>query len=68
MALTLRTDEELDAALSELSEKLRLSKQEVVRRSVLELHERQGHRARVDAVAAGVIVDYGEALDRLGTV
>lgn len=66
--MTLRTDAELDAALTELAERLRISKQEVIRRSVLELRERTSHRARIDAIGAEVMSEYAEALDRLGSV
>lgn len=68
MAMTLRTDPELDAALTALSERLGVSKQEVVRRVVLERHEQDAHRARVRTVAAEAITDYQDALDRLGSV
>jgi predicted transcriptional regulator len=68
MALTLRTDDELEQALSELAESQRLSKQEVIRRAVLEMRDRTGHRVRVDAIASEVMVEYAEALDRLGSV
>lgn len=68
MALTVRTDDDLDRALTELSETLRLSKQEVIRRAVLDLRDRSSHRARVDAIASDVLVEYAEALDRLGSV
>lgn len=66
--MTLRTDAELDAALTELAEILRVSKQEVIRRGVLELRDRHSHRARVDAIAHDVIAEYAEALERLGSV
>lgn len=66
--MTLRTDEELDAALTELAEREGISKQEVVRRAVLEKRDRTSHRARVDLIAGEVIVDYAEALERLGSV
>ena len=68
MAMTLRTDAELDAALNALAESEGLSKQDVVRRAVLELHHRKGHRAKVDGVADQVMIDYAEALERLGSV
>ena len=68
MALTLRTDEELDRVLSELAEAEGLSRQEIIRRAVLERYARSGHRARVDAIASEVLVEYAEALERLGTV
>ena len=68
MAMTLRTDEELEQALSDLAESQGLSRQEVIRRAVLDMRDRTGHRARVDAIAADVMVEYAEALERLGTV
>lgn len=68
MAMTVRTDEELDRALTELAAALRISKQEVIRRGVLELRDRTSHRARVDAIGAEVMAEYAEALDRLGSV
>jgi predicted transcriptional regulator len=68
MAMTLRTDDELDRALTELAEAEGVSRQEVIRRAVLEKRDRAGHRARVDAIASEVIVEYAEALERVGTV
>lgn len=66
--MTLRTDAELDAALTRLSERRGMSKQEVVRRAVLAEAERDDHRSRVDRLSAEVMTDYAEALQRLGTV
>jgi predicted transcriptional regulator len=43
MAMTLRTDDELERARTELAEAEGLSRQEVVRRAVLERYERAGH-------------------------
>jgi hypothetical protein len=66
MALTLRTDEQLDAALDALAASEGASKQEVIRRAVLERYERQGHRALVDESAARLKDQWGDVLDRLG--
>lgn len=66
--MTLRTDAELDAALTELAETLRISKQEVVRRSVLELRERTSHEARVAESSRRMLEQWGPVLDRLGSV
>lgn len=44
MAMTLRADERLERALDELARSEGLSKQEIVRRAVLERYERAGHR------------------------
>ncbi|WP_244931790.1 CopG family transcriptional regulator [Nocardioides sp. W7] len=64
--MTLRTDEELDRVLTELAELEGLSRQEVVRRAVLEKYERDGRRARVDAVSNEMLERWGDVLDRLG--
>jgi predicted transcriptional regulator len=53
MAMTLRTDEELDRALTELAEAEGISKQEVIRRAVLERHARGGRQARLEAEIRG---------------
>ncbi len=68
MALTLRTDEELEQALAALAKSEGLSRQEVIRRAVLERYERAGHRARVEASADKLIDRWGDVLDRLGSV
>ncbi len=68
MALTLRTDEQLEQALAALSESEGLSRQEVIRRAVLERYERAGHRDRVEASAGRLIDRWGDVLDRLGSV
>lgn len=68
MALTLRTDEELDQALAALAASEGLSRQEVIRRAVLERYERSGHRARVGASADRLVERWGDVLERLGSV
>jgi predicted transcriptional regulator len=68
MALTLRTDEELEQALAALSESEGLSRQEVIRRAVLERYERAGHASRVAESADRMIERWGDVIDRLGTV
>ena len=64
--MTLRTDDELDAALTLLAEKEGISKQQVLRQAVLRWADEADHRRRVDSAAARVLVDYAETLDRLG--
>ena len=64
--MTLRTDPELDKALSELSAAGGISKQDVIRRAVLRQHAEMDRRAQVDAIMGDVLVDYADALDRLG--
>jgi predicted transcriptional regulator len=68
MAMTLRTDAELDQALTELAEREHISRQEVLRRAVLRWRDSAEHRERIDEIAAGVMTEYADALDRLGTV
>ncbi len=66
MALTLRTDEELEKALDGLTGAERLSRQEVIRRAVLERWARVEHRARVHAAVREGLDEWHEALDSLG--
>jgi len=66
--MTLRTDDELEEALAELAKAEGVSKQEVVRRAVLDRRGRLSHRERIDAIATQAMTDYQDALDRLGTV
>ena len=66
--MTLRTDDELEHALDALARSEGLSRQEGIRRAVLERYERAGHRARVDDSAARMLERWGDVLDRLGSV
>jgi predicted transcriptional regulator len=68
MALTLRTDDELDRALTALAESEGLSRQEIIRRAVLERYERAGHRTRVEDSGQRMVDRWGDVLDRLGSV
>ncbi len=66
MALTLRTDAELERVLAALAEKEGLSRQEIIRRAVLERYERAGHRERVDDSTERMLERWGDVLGRLG--
>jgi predicted transcriptional regulator len=66
MAFTVRTDEELEHALDTLCELEGLSRQEIIRRAVLERLERAGHRDRVDASAERMIDRWSDVIERLG--
>jgi hypothetical protein len=68
MAMTLRTDDELERALDVLSKSEGLSRQEVVRRAVLERYERAGHQTRVGDSAQRMLARWGDVLGRLGSV
>jgi hypothetical protein len=67
MSLTLRTDDELDAALTALTELEGVSRQEVIRRAVLDRLARSEHQTRVAASAERLIAEWGDVLDRLGS-
>ncbi len=66
MALTVRTDETLEEALSALTQSEGVSRQEVIRRAVLERYERSGHVARVDDSTRRMAVRWADVLERLG--
>ena len=68
MAMTLRTDDELDAALTALAEAEGTSRQEVIRRAVLDRYARSGHSARVNESADRLADRWSDVLHRLGTV
>lgn len=67
MAMTLRTDDELDAALTALAKAEGTSRQEIIRRAVLDRYEQTGHRARVRDSSDRMMEKWGDVLDRLGT-
>ena len=68
MALTLRTDAELEAALTALAEEEGTSRQEIIRRSVLERYERSVHVVRVDDASSRMREQWADVLERLGSV
>ncbi|MGH3508135.1 MAG: ribbon-helix-helix protein, CopG family [Nocardioidaceae bacterium] len=68
MALTLRTDDELERALAALAAAEGASRQEVIRRAVLDRYERAAHGQRVSESSSRMIERWGDVLDRLGTV
>jgi predicted transcriptional regulator len=68
MAMTLRIDDELESALQALVEAEGVSRQEVVKRAVLERAQRRGHTDRVTASADALADRWSDVLHRLGTV
>ena len=66
MARTVRTDEQLEQALTALSEEEGISRQEVIRRSVLERYERSNHAAQFERSMEKMIDRWGDVIDRLG--
>jgi len=67
MAMTLRIDDELEQALAALAEAEGTSRQEIVRRAVLERHARSSHVARVQESSARLSEKWGDVLRRLGS-
>jgi hypothetical protein len=67
MALTLRTDPELDAALTSLSESEGASRQEIIRRAVMERLNRSAHEDRVHEASEIMLDRWGDVLRRLGS-
>lgn len=66
MALTVRTDEQMEQALDALVESEGVSRQEVIRRSVLERYQRIAHTSRVTESTSRLAERWGDVLDRLG--
>ncbi len=66
--MTLRTDDELDAALTALAEAEGTSRQEVIRRAVLERYARSGRNPRVTESAEQLARRWSDVLHRLGPV
>ncbi len=67
MALTVRTDDELEEALTALAAAEGLSRQEVIRRAVLDRYARSSHTDRVADATARMTERWGDVLERLGS-
>lgn len=68
MAFTLRTDKELERALDELVKDEGLSRQEIIRRAILDRYDRAGHAKKVEDTTDRMLERWGDVLDRLGSV
>ncbi len=68
MAFTLRTDDELEAALDAITSAEGISRQDAARRAILEKAQRDGLLERVEVSGAAMIERWGAVLDRLGSV
>jgi hypothetical protein len=67
MALTVRTDAVLEEALASLSKLEGISRQEIIRRAVLERYERADHVKRTDNSTKRMVARWGDVLERLGS-
>ena len=67
MALTVRTDDELEAALNALATAEGASREEIIRRAVLERYERSSHVNRVAGSTKKMQQRWGDVLGRLRT-
>jgi predicted transcriptional regulator len=67
MAFTVRTDAALEEALDSLAQSEGISRQEIVRRAVLERYERSDHVSRTDDAARRMAARWGDVLERLGS-
>jgi len=65
MAMTLRLDDDEQAALKAMAEREGLSQHEVARRAILERSERTTRMSAVEASGARVVTRYAELLERL---
>ena len=65
MALTLRTDSELEKALDALVAAEGGSRQEIIRKAVLEYHQRRDLHTRVEAIGAENLERWGDVFERL---
>jgi hypothetical protein len=66
MALTVRTDKEMERALTSLSKLTGRSRQEVIRSAVLEMYERSAHESRVASATSEMMSRWADVLVRLG--
>ncbi|MGC2486063.1 MAG: CopG family transcriptional regulator [Acidimicrobiales bacterium] len=66
MAFTVRTDPALEEALSALAQAEGISRQEIIRRAVLERYERSRHVSRVADATQRMSERWADVLERLG--
>jgi hypothetical protein len=66
MALMVRTDAALEEALASLSKSEGISRQEIIRRAVLDRFERSGHVTRVADSTERMVARWSDVLERLG--
>jgi predicted transcriptional regulator len=67
VAFTVRTDSALEAALTDLAAREGTSRQEVVRRAVLERYEAALRHEQVDEAGRRLMARWGDVIERLGS-
>jgi len=67
MAFTVRTDQQLEEALTALAKSEGASRQEVIRRAILERYARSAHVERVAHSTTLMQQRWGDVLDRLSS-
>lgn len=67
MAFTVRTDAILEEALDSLTKIEGTSRQEIIRRAVLERFERSDHVSRTSDATRRMTTRWGDVLERLGS-
>lgn len=67
VALTVRTDEAMEKALDALVSSEGLSRQEIIRRAVMERYEHSSHVSRVESSATRMMERWGDVLERLSS-
>jgi hypothetical protein len=67
MAFTFRTDDELERALEALAATESLSKQEIIRRAILDRYERSQHQRVVADATDRMVERWGAVIERLGS-
>ncbi len=66
MAFTLRTDDELEAALDAITAAEGISRQDAARQAILDKARQSSRRGEIDAVLAAELPRYEDAMTRLG--
>ncbi len=67
MAFTVRTDPEFEEALNALVQAEGFSRQEIVRRAVMERSDRSQHGVRVSEATQRMMLRWADVLHRLGS-
>jgi len=67
VAFTVRIDRVFERALSSLAKSEGVSRQEIIRRALLERYERSGHRSRVADSTGRMVSQWRDVVERLSS-